>query len=334
MKRIILALIALLWFGIMLLPISVHAEIYDLSNTDVSIQLDDEYWYVFTRDNIKNNPYLADVGGSYDEFNQLFLNNNVYMAATVYYDDGESLELFIRKTPSSSSIKNLSDQSYEEAMEIVHTMEKELNLETCSLYINKYKFVRSEYTREEEYIFDFLTIVNNECYTFRFCSTTPLDNIVEEEMITIVDSIYFDIDSNGIDYKKIIVKGIVGAIGGAAVSAFTICFFRWRQKRNRRLSYSVGLESFPDVMARYKRGIETVEGRLYFDETGMTFESHGFNIQIGETRIEYAQIQSIQKRKGVILKKISVFTQDGFEHKFAVSNRDEVVAFLESKKPL
>lgn len=85
------------------------------------------------------------------------------------------------------------------------------------------------------------------------------------------------------------------------------------------------------IAANYFRGKESVGGKLSFDETGMTFKSHAFNIQRGETRIEYAEIDRAATR-GIIPTNISVFTKDGFEHKFVVYHRKEVVAYLESKK--
>lgn len=84
------------------------------------------------------------------------------------------------------------------------------------------------------------------------------------------------------------------------------------------------------ILANYYRGIEAVGGKLYFDETGMTFKSHAINIQTGETRIEYRDMHKAAKR-GIIPTGMSVFTKDGFEHKFVVYHRKDVIAFLESK---
>ncbi|MBR2432588.1 MAG: hypothetical protein IKB23_06690 [Clostridia bacterium] len=85
-------------------------------------------------------------------------------------------------------------------------------------------------------------------------------------------------------------------------------------------------ESIP---ANYYRGIEAVGGKLFFDETGMTFKSHAFNVQTGESRIEYKDIAKAQV-KG-FLTGISVYTKDGIEHKFVVYYRKKVVEFLNSK---
>lgn len=84
------------------------------------------------------------------------------------------------------------------------------------------------------------------------------------------------------------------------------------------------------IPANYLRGAESVGGKLLFDETGMTFSSHNFNVRTGETRIAYIDVSLVRGRNtlGVVPNGISVFTQDGFEHRFVVGGRDEVMAFI------
>lgn len=87
------------------------------------------------------------------------------------------------------------------------------------------------------------------------------------------------------------------------------------------------------ILANYFKGIEAVGGKINFDETGLTFQSHALNIQTGETRIEYSQITKIAKRNtlGIVPNGISIFTKDNFEHKFVINNRNSVIEFLKSR---
>lgn len=87
------------------------------------------------------------------------------------------------------------------------------------------------------------------------------------------------------------------------------------------------------IAANYFRGVEAVGGKIYFDETGLTFKSHAINIQTGETRIEYEKISEVVKRNtlGIVPNGISIFTKDGFEHKFVINNRSKVIDFLNGK---
>lgn len=75
-------------------------------------------------------------------------------------------------------------------------------------------------------------------------------------------------------------------------------------------------------------------GKIYFDNTGLTFKSHKFNIQRGETRIDYNQIQDVNKRNtlGIVPNGISIFTKDGVEHKFVIYNREKIIDFLKHKR--
>ena len=71
------------------------------------------------------------------------------------------------------------------------------------------------------------------------------------------------------------------------------------------------------IFANYFRGIEAVGGKLYFDGNGLTFKSHKLNIQRGETRIEYNEIQEVSKINtlGIVPNGISILSKDGFSHK-------------------
>ena len=82
------------------------------------------------------------------------------------------------------------------------------------------------------------------------------------------------------------------------------------------------------ILANYYRGFEAVGGKLFFDDSGITFKSHALNIQTGETRIEYQQIQNAKIRGA--LTGMSVFTKDGFKHKFVIYHWKDVVVFLNS----
>lgn len=87
------------------------------------------------------------------------------------------------------------------------------------------------------------------------------------------------------------------------------------------------------ILANYFKGIEAVGGKIYFDDTGLTFKSHALNFQTGETRIEYVQIIKVVKRNtlGIIPNGMSIFTKDNYEHKFVIYHRNSVIEFLQSR---
>ncbi len=87
------------------------------------------------------------------------------------------------------------------------------------------------------------------------------------------------------------------------------------------------------ILANYFRGIESVGGKIYFDETGLVFKSHSLNIQTGQTRIDYSQIAEVKKRNtlGIIPNGMSIITKDNKIHKFVIYNRSNVIKFLLEK---
>ncbi len=87
------------------------------------------------------------------------------------------------------------------------------------------------------------------------------------------------------------------------------------------------------INANYFRGIEAVGGKITFDEMGLVFKSHSFNLQTGETRIDYSQIRAINKRNtlGIVPNGIAIVTKDDINHKFVINNRNKVIRFLMQK---
>ena len=184
----------------------------------MSIDIDDSEWYVFTRDNILNNSELEDLGITYDYMNDLFLNNKVYVDAMLIYDD-ESMELFVRKT-GIDKIVNLSKYEDDEVLSFAKTLAEKRSIEEYKLYKTDYTFVEFEYTDTGFYIREFLTVVNGENYTLTFQSESPFSPLLYQEMETIIDSVYFQIDTSLKESNKIssIFDGVFEkAIGGAVI---------------------------------------------------------------------------------------------------------------------
>jgi hypothetical protein len=68
-----------------------------VGETDMNIEIDDTAWYVFTRNNLMDNPELDDLGVSYDYMYDLMYDNGIYLDAIILYSDSdEYLELFLR----------------------------------------------------------------------------------------------------------------------------------------------------------------------------------------------------------------------------------------------
>ena len=87
------------------------------------------------------------------------------------------------------------------------------------------------------------------------------------------------------------------------------------------------------IMANYFRGIESVGSKVYFYEDRLIFKSHALNIQRGETEIKYSDIVEVKKRNTLFIvpNGMGITTKDGFNHKFVLNGRSNVIEFLNSK---
>ena len=105
MKRNISIFLSVLLLVLVLLPVNSNAKSYTLKDTDISISVDDSIWYVFTRENILNNPELAELGISYDY---------IYEFVTVVNKDNYTLTF--------QSNTAFSDWEYEEMNKIANSI--------------------------------------------------------------------------------------------------------------------------------------------------------------------------------------------------------------------
>lgn len=225
MKRSVHILTTALICLVMFFPITVYGETYHLGGTDMSIQVDDSSWYVFTRDNIKNNSELDELEISYDSMYDILYNNEAYMDAILLYKDGQYVELFIRKRAIDSGMANLSNYDEKQVLELAEGLAKRQNAEKYSIYESQYKYAKLEYIDSNlgYYICEFYTVVNKDNYTFTFQSTTPFIDSEYDEMENIIDSIQFDVDTTLKEKKNtsfgnnVIEVTIGGAIIGGVV---------------------------------------------------------------------------------------------------------------------
>ena len=245
MKRTISVLLSVGLFLVSFLPITTYAKTYNLGGTDMSISVDDTVWYVFTRDNIKNNSELEELGITYDTMHDILHNNEAYMDAILYYEDGEYVELFVRKRALDTGIANLSNYKNSEVLELAKELAKKQGAETYSVYENQHKFARLEYTDSGYYLCEFYTVVNKDNYTFTFQSTSQFTDEEYAEIENIVDSVEFDVDTS-IKEKKtssiaesILEKTIGGAVIGGVVGAIIAIINKKKKKGNETDNASV-----------------------------------------------------------------------------------------------
>ena len=259
-------------------PLTVYAKTYTMSNTDISISVDDSSWYVFTRDNLQNNSDLKELGADPNEMRDILEGIMAYMDAFLLYEDGDFVELLIRKTKIENSFTNLSNYSYEEVLELAELLGERQNTKNYSVYENQYKFVKLEYfdSTYDYYICEFLTMVNKDNYTLTFQSPSAFTNSERDEIQNIVDSVKFDIDSSMEEliptaseaqsvpsvFEQAVETGITGAISGGLLAIMALLF-----RKIKKASKTKKKDNVPELK-------ESPEIELTTQAMPEKFESH------------------------------------------------------------
>ena len=129
-------------------------------------------------------------------------------------------------------------------------------------------------------------------------------------------------------------------IWGVLFTLFLVFLFPWFMKKllgkridniipelleNEKVEEEIGASLF--------RGIEGVGGKIFFTNQRLIFKSHSFNIQKGQTNIDYSEIKNIEKRKTIKIvdNGIKVSTKEGKEYCFVVNNRDIQIQKIKNK---
>ena len=230
MKRNICIFLSVPLSVVFFLPITTYAQTYNLGGTDMSISLDDTMWYVFTRDNIKDNAELEELGITYDAMHDILYSNEAYMDAVLYYEGGESVEMFVRKRALDLGLANLSNYDDSEVLELAEGLAKKQGAEIYSVYENQYKFAKLEYIDANYgfYICEFVTCVNKDNYTLTFQSNSQFTAEAYAEIEKIVDSVRFEVDTSikektsssiaGGVLEKTVGGAVIGGVFGAVIA--------------------------------------------------------------------------------------------------------------------
>lgn len=250
LKKIFFAVVCLL-----LMPSLVFAKEYKLDE-NISITMDDTEWYVFTRDNIKNNPELEDLGVSYEYLSNFFEENKVYMDAILYFEGYEDyIEVFVRRNPSTGT-DNLNDKDDSYVMQLTESMANMQGAEKYDIFKTDYKFGRLQYMDIGLYLDEFFTIYDGYAYTMTFQSTREYTSVDTARIEQIMKSIKFEETENTTkksdDNESSIVEeddeendsiidsairgGIIGGVAGAIGAAVAVS----KKKKKETDSTNVG----------------------------------------------------------------------------------------------
>lgn len=219
MKKIVKSLIVL---SLIIVISPVMAKEYTISTTDIKVNLDDQNWYVFTRDNLDNNKQLEELGINSSTLNQLFINGNIYLDALKILDNNDYVELFVMKKPVEK-IKNMSKYSDRDLKAVAEEIAKKENTSDYKVYKTKYKYVYTKYTDSGKTIIDYYTVINGAGYTIKTQKSTDFTATEEKEIENIIKNISFNINeslkesSKGLNpiIKDMLIGAAIGGLSGA-----------------------------------------------------------------------------------------------------------------------
>lgn len=237
MKRNFFLILSVILCVALFLPVTTYAQAYQMSDTDMTITVNDAEWYVFTRDNIKDNPELAELGVSYKDMHSILYDNEAYMDAILFYEDGGYIEFFVRKRPLDTGLVNLSNYKDSEVATFAKEIAKNQNTDNYGVYENTYKFAKLEYfdATYNYYVCEYITVVNKDDYTLTFQSETEFTEWEYEEIKRIVDSIQFDVDTS-LKEKSGSISLIPRVIGGGVAGGIAGLIIGLKNKKKKKVS--------------------------------------------------------------------------------------------------
>ena len=225
----------LLLISILLLPLNVFAQSYSLK--DLSINVDDSTWYVFTRDNIQGNDELNELGISYDYISSFMNTNDVYMDACQFDDDdtNNNIELFVT-IKKVNNVNNLHTYSSSEINDLGKSLMDKVDADTYDVYsVDKFKYIHVKYydSVNNFNIDEYYTVINGYGYTILAQKINSFSNSEEYELKKIIDSTNFNVNSS---YEKkssnssIWEKALVGAISAGIIGGLSVLFNKNKKK--------------------------------------------------------------------------------------------------------
>ena len=227
MKRIKYILFTLILM-ILVLPNTVKAAEFSVDD-NMTMNIDDSLWYVFTRNNIKDNKELESLGMTYEYMENFFNTNSAYLDAILLYKDtGEVIELCVRKVESDGPVNsnNYSDEEYLESLKEFLSGNKYTKLEIYQK--DNYKYGYSEYVDKNVNIMEYYIIINKNKYTITVQKQGDFDSDNKARIKDIIDNTSYYVNSDikeptkGIDGSEILKKALIGAVIGGAIGGIVV----------------------------------------------------------------------------------------------------------------
>ena len=157
------------------------------------LKMDEEFWYVFTRENLKDNPELDELNFDYESMAEFMEEQNVRMDAIVFYEDSDAyLEMFVIEKENDNFYDDslVNDSDFEE---LAGEMADKLGFESGEMFkSNKgIRFMGFEFSDSGMYVKEYIFVTKDISFAIHFESNEPFIEEEYEDMETILDSFDF-----------------------------------------------------------------------------------------------------------------------------------------------
>ena len=221
MRKFLLFIFTLFLF----IPFNVYADSYKLKDLEISIE--DSSFDVFTRDNIKDNERLTEIGITYDYLNNFMIKNDVYLDAVRFNENNDdTIELFV-VAKMVSNVSNMHTYSDSEIKELGEEVKKKVKADSYKIIdVGKYKYIYLNYydSTEKYYIDEYYTVMDGYGYTIMAQKRNKFTNDEMKDVKKVVDTTkykeiarYEKKKSSSIGSRTLIgaiIGAVIGLIGG------------------------------------------------------------------------------------------------------------------------
>ena len=219
MKKLFLLLLTLF------LPLSVNAEEFKFNDINIDF---DKTWYVFTKDNIKNNKDL-ELLEIPEETMYEFFDASIYQLDAIKFLDDDVAEMFlaIKDIDTDLSTSIMSDSDLEQLKDMYA---KGMNIFKKDIFKTSYNtYIKSYYEDQGLYIIDYYATYKGHGYTIKFQKKHEFKDEEITYLDNMVKNVYFgekkkevkkSLDEEGLAYSIGYFAGMgacIGAIIGVIV---------------------------------------------------------------------------------------------------------------------
>ncbi len=227
------------WLILLLLLVLVPVMGYAKESVliDMTVDIDEEGWYLYTRDNLTDKEKadeLKELGVDVSSLRNIMNKNDIYLDALKLSNSNDDMvEMFVVIKPIDAS-KNLHTYSDEEIdKQIEDIKERVKSAEVVIKKINGYKFLYSEYYDDSHNmnIVEYYTVINGNSYRFFMQKVNAFTKTEIEQINSYAKTVKFNLDekyektTGKTILKDALIKGVIGAVVaciiggiGAAVS--------------------------------------------------------------------------------------------------------------------